>query len=226
MYDDLPPHLQNLNAISVTPPAVNQEAETQLWDYLNHDELWNSFGVHPSAFENKLSPRQVNADSGPSSTPVQAQEAGKPRPVDLASFVKAFGNEAGSFHVPLGLNFAAPTPAAPADSVAPTPAAHAGSVDYDRITGAKKLKQVGAGQDEIEEDKRRRNTEASARFRAKKREREQALEQRAKDLEAQVAKLAAEKESLENENRLLKAIVLVQQPNVKEESSGSKRKRD
>ncbi|WWD07549.1 hypothetical protein V865_005650 [Kwoniella europaea PYCC6329] len=78
----------------------------------------------------------------------------------------------------------------------------------DRVTGAKRLKQLGAGQVEIEEDKRRRNTEASARFRAKKKEREQALERRAKDLEAQLAALHAENTSLENENRLLKAIVL------------------
>lgn len=78
----------------------------------------------------------------------------------------------------------------------------------DRISGAKRLKQLGAPLVEIEEDKRRRNTEASARFRAKKKEREQALERRAKELEAQVASLAAENSSLENENRLLKAIVL------------------
>ncbi|WWC59581.1 uncharacterized protein I303_102138 [Kwoniella dejecticola CBS 10117] len=78
----------------------------------------------------------------------------------------------------------------------------------DRISGAKRLKQMGAPQVEIEEDKRRRNTEASARFRAKKKEREQALERRAKDLEAQLAALQAENSSLENENRLLKAIVL------------------
>jgi hypothetical protein len=84
--------------------------------------------------------------------------------------------------------------------------------------------------------KRRRNTEASARFRAKKKEREQAVEKRAskfvsfififlssfllfsrsentadnipEELEAQVSKLQSEKASLENENRLLKAIVL------------------
>ncbi|WWC68066.1 uncharacterized protein I206_101985 [Kwoniella pini CBS 10737] len=78
----------------------------------------------------------------------------------------------------------------------------------DRISGAKRLKQLGAPQVEIEEDKRRRNTEASARFRAKKKEREQALERRAKDLEAQLAALQSENTSLENENRLLKAIVL------------------
>jgi len=74
--------------------------------------------------------------------------------------------------------------------------------------------------------KRRRNTEASARFRAKKKEREQALEQRAsafhknatlpftnlmtfsEELETQVAQLTADKASLENQNKLLKEIVL------------------
>ncbi|KAE8540473.1 hypothetical protein D1P53_003419 [Cryptococcus gattii VGV] len=78
----------------------------------------------------------------------------------------------------------------------------------DKPSGAKKLKQMGANPNDIEEDKRRRNTEASARFRAKKKEREQALERRAKELEAQVASLTAENSSLQNENRLLKAIVL------------------
>ncbi|WVO23952.1 uncharacterized protein IAS62_005310 [Cryptococcus decagattii] len=78
----------------------------------------------------------------------------------------------------------------------------------DKPSGAKKLKQMGANPNDIEEDKRRRNTEASARFRAKKKEREQALERRAKELEAQVASLTAENSSLQSENRLLKAIVL------------------
>ncbi|KAK8847510.1 hypothetical protein IAR55_005368 [Kwoniella newhampshirensis] len=109
---------------------------------------------------------------------------------------------------------AAPTPSAiPTSEVLPGPSSLYGDFgdspsEDGRITGAKRLKQVGAGQVELEEDKRRRNTEASARFRAKKKEREQALERRAKELEAQVAALAAENTSLENENRLLKAIVL------------------
>jgi hypothetical protein len=56
--------------------------------------------------------------------------------------------------------------------------------------------------------KRRRNTEASARFRAKKKEKESALETHAKELEASIAQLTAENSSLRNENTLLKAIVL------------------
>ncbi|WRT64649.1 uncharacterized protein IL334_001583 [Kwoniella shivajii] len=114
------------------------------------------------------------------------------------------------YNNPIQTPSSAPTPAGINTSdVLPGSASMFGdSPEDERITGAKKLKSLGAPQVEIEEDKRRRNTEASARFRAKKKEREQALERRAKDLEAQLAALQSENTSLENENRLLKAIVL------------------
>lgn len=59
-----------------------------------------------------------------------------------------------------------------------------------------------------EEDKRRRNTAASARFRMKKKEREQALERHAKELEEKVAKMAREMEGLQKENGWLKALLI------------------
>ncbi|EIN11541.1 hypothetical protein PUNSTDRAFT_15694, partial [Punctularia strigosozonata HHB-11173 SS5] len=58
------------------------------------------------------------------------------------------------------------------------------------------------------EDKRRRNTAASARFRAKKKEREQALEKRAKDMEQRVSELERECEALRRENGWLKGLVV------------------
>ena len=58
------------------------------------------------------------------------------------------------------------------------------------------------------EDKRRRNTAASARFRAKKKEREQALERRSKDLETRVNELERECEGLRRENGWLKGLVI------------------
>ena len=58
------------------------------------------------------------------------------------------------------------------------------------------------------EDKRRRNTAASARFRAKKKEREAAIERRAKDLEERVVQLERECESLRKENGWLKGLVV------------------
>ncbi|KZV66667.1 hypothetical protein PENSPDRAFT_654708 [Peniophora sp. CONT] len=58
------------------------------------------------------------------------------------------------------------------------------------------------------EDKRRRNTAASARFRAKKKEREAALERRAAELESRVGELERECEGLRRENGWLKGLVV------------------
>ncbi|WWD21601.1 hypothetical protein CI109_106087 [Kwoniella shandongensis] len=174
-------------------------------------------------------PTPVTAPT-PLSTSTEKQNRSGNAPT-LESFIAAFIGQPGaassssaqtpSIHnnylIPLPApytNTAAPTPAAiPTSEVLPGPSSMYGDFgdspsEDGRISGAKRLKSLGAPQVEIEEDKRRRNTEASARFRAKKKEREQALERRAKELEAQVAALAAENSSLENENRLLKAIVL------------------
>lgn len=58
------------------------------------------------------------------------------------------------------------------------------------------------------EDKRRRNTAASARFRLKKKEREAALEKKAKELEVRVSELEKECEALRRENGWLKGLVV------------------
>jgi len=80
------------------------------------------------------------------------------------------------------------------------------------------------------EDKRRRNTAASARFRLKKKEREAALEKKAKELEVKVGELEKECEALRRENGWLKGLVVgvtgagaVQQQQVQ---SGVKRARE
>ncbi|TEB30380.1 hypothetical protein FA13DRAFT_1733693 [Coprinellus micaceus] len=88
------------------------------------------------------------------------------------------------------------------------------------------------------EDKRRRNTAASARFRLKKKEREAALESKAKELEQKVSDLERECEGLRRENGWLKGLVVgvtgaAQAPVVNPpaslmapSSSSSKRRRD
>ncbi|KAH9485079.1 Regulatory protein cys-3 [Psilocybe cubensis] len=93
------------------------------------------------------------------------------------------------------------------------------------------------------EDKRRRNTAASARFRLKKKEREAALEGKAKELETKVAELERECEGLRRENGWLKGLVVgvtgaAQGPNSTQNlnvspppssttvSAGTKRRRD
>ncbi|KAK9471387.1 uncharacterized protein V1510DRAFT_381113 [Dipodascopsis tothii] len=59
-----------------------------------------------------------------------------------------------------------------------------------------------------EEDKRRRNTAASARFRIKKKQREQAMERTAKELQDKVQQLEGKIMQLEMENKWLKNLVV------------------
>ena len=58
-----------------------------------------------------------------------------------------------------------------------------------------------------EEDKRRRNTAASARFRVKKKQREQALEKQAKEMTDKVSALETKVQQLEMENKWLKGLI-------------------
>lgn len=62
-----------------------------------------------------------------------------------------------------------------------------------------------------EEDKRRRNTAASARFRVKKKQREQALEKTAKEMSDRVNALEAKVSQLETENAWLKSLITEKQ---------------
>lgn len=59
-----------------------------------------------------------------------------------------------------------------------------------------------------EEDKRRRNTAASARFRIKKKQREQALERSAKEMTEKVNSLESRINQLEMENKWLKNLIV------------------
>jgi hypothetical protein len=58
-----------------------------------------------------------------------------------------------------------------------------------------------------EEDKRRRNTAASARFRVKKKQREQALEKTSREMTERAAVLEQRVQALEMENRWLKGLI-------------------
>lgn len=108
-------------------------------------------------------------------------------------------------HYPLAPDFASPN-----SSLSPiTPG-------YDQASKKRKLDNVPPviphSLDEnariaAEEDKRRRNTAASARFRIKKKQREQALEQSQKEAQEKVAKLEATIEQLQTENAWLKSLI-------------------
>lgn len=64
-----------------------------------------------------------------------------------------------------------------------------------------------------EEDKRRRNTAASARFRVKKKQREQALEKSAKEMSDKVSALEGRINQLETENKWLKNLIMEKNEN-------------
>jgi len=76
-----------------------------------------------------------------------------------------------------------------------------------------------------EEDKRRRNTAASARFRIKKKMREQALERTAREMTAKVEALETKLRELELENKWLRSLVVEKDPRLLDvERPGKRRK--
>ena len=76
----------------------------------------------------------------------------------------------------------------------------------------------------VEEDKRRRNTEASARFRVKKKVREQALERTAAEMTDKVRGLEERVRQLERENGWLRSLIIERRDNVKGEKKKNKGK--
>ena len=84
-------------------------------------------------------------------------------------------------------------------------------------TGTSQEPETAASRLAAEEDKRRRNTAASARFRVKKKQREQALEQTAKELETKVGGLEQRISQLETENEWLRGLVVDKNGGEKED---------
>jgi len=84
----------------------------------------------------------------------------------------------------------------------PTMDKHKGSASSPAPDNYEETSRVAA-----EEDKRRRNTAASARFRVKKKQREQALERSAKEMADKVAAFEARIAHLEMENKWLKNLI-------------------
>lgn len=100
----------------------------------------------------------------------------------------------------------APTPQTPAAST-PAPSRTAGTKrkQSTQNDGARNLEEDSRAA--AEEDKRRRNTAASARFRIKKKQREQALERTVKEATEKNAALEARVSELERENKWLKDLI-------------------
>ena len=75
-----------------------------------------------------------------------------------------------------------------------------------------------------EEDKRRRNTAASARFRVKKKQREQALEKQTKEMSDKLAQLEGKVQQLEMENKWLKGLITDKNDGKMPEMDGQREK--
>ncbi|KAJ2823168.1 hypothetical protein FBU31_004373 [Coemansia sp. 'formosensis'] len=85
--------------------------------------------------------------------------------------------------------------------------------DYD--DDGQDLEETGDGrQRAASDDKRRRNTAASARFRVKKKLKEQALERSAREMTEKAAVLERRVQELETETRWLKSLIVDKDPNV------------
>ena len=146
-------------------------------------------------------------DSNASSLPSLQRKRSFPASTASASTQASRGSGDGS-NSPTGL--ASTSTSASSSQAAPARGRAAGS------TLAVRVKLVDTGNPEadaeanrlaIEEDKRRRNTAASARFRIKKKQREAALEMSARELEAQVHELKQENERLRTENDWLRRLI-------------------
>ncbi|KAF7338644.1 BZIP domain-containing protein [Mycena venus] len=157
-------------------------------------------------------------------------ETGPQQPFDINSFLANLGQPPTSISpsiVQLLALHSAVQNGSPAFSTLPAPeqsssAAQRPSTSYDyppakrarsrkpsiSTSAADSPEDVAATAISVAEDKRRRNTAASARFRLKKKEREAALETRAKELEGRVNELERECEGLRRENGWLKGLVV------------------
>jgi len=118
--------------------------------------------------------------------------------------------QASNFMPPIATHRAIQPSSASSDSASPSPLSPRSSKRKASIAatspstdGLDDLSRVAA-----EEDKRRRNTAASARFRVKKKQREQALERTAKEMTDRVAQLESKIAQLEMENGWLKNLIM------------------
>ncbi|GAA5975933.1 hypothetical protein JCM10908_005331 [Rhodotorula pacifica] len=178
-----------------------------------------------------LSPAEMTAASTPAET-TSVAAAKEPSPArasrgsasaSAGTSKKASGSSSGPARKKrASSSSAAALPVAAASSASATPIVKAGSVSSEASTPAggkvvalplpegidpKGLNDEDLNRLAIEEDKRRRNTAASARFRVKKKQREQALEIEAKELRERVAVLEKEVDTLKTENGWLRGLI-------------------
>lgn len=100
--------------------------------------------------------------------------------------------------------------------IAPAPGPTSGIqlMETNNLLNNKKRTYEDEGDLSMDDDKRRRNTAASARFRMKKKLREQALEKTTKEMAENVEKLESKVKELEMEAKWLRALVVEKDPSL------------
>lgn len=110
------------------------------------------------------------------------------------------------------------TPSSEISSSISPPNGRVGSTKYSTAPSGQQIARALSAEEQArlaaEEDKRRRNTAASARFRAKKKQREQQLERTVRETTEMNATLEARVSQLEMENRWLKNLLTEKNENV------------
>lgn len=108
----------------------------------------------------------------------------------------------------ISTTYSPPTSTFPATVNSPATSVNMGDLSPVASPTSPTTTEIPASRLAAEEDKRRRNTAASARFRVKKKQREQALERQAKDLADKTKALEDRVVRLETENEWLRGLVV------------------
>jgi len=159
MSFNLPPHLQTLNSIPTNSPpsGINDEQEEAFWGYMHTDDLFANFGFVPSPNEHLkdetpaaavTQTQQEVVSSDQTAALAQSQETATATPASQASTLESFlAAFAGELMTPM------PVPAnTPSTGVNTQDILNVGDEDEEKPSGAKKLKSMGAGHVEIEEE--------------------------------------------------------------------------
>lgn len=225
----------NLNGLNVVQPAQHDSRDlaSPFPDFSAHLDLWTNLPFEsdePLASKRTLdqdedtdSPQDLTpTHSAPPPLDINALLAGvgidpllmptpPPAPVpSLAQLLALHAAHTTYAVLPLPPTTTAPSPSAPPPSKRSRAPKTSSSIDNNAeyLPSSTSEEQTLSATAPATDDKRRRNTAASARFRLKKKEREAALERRAKELEDRVVELERECEGLRRENGWLKGLVV------------------
>ncbi|KAI5852507.1 regulatory protein cys-3 [Morchella snyderi] len=183
---DLDPKKENGDVAAAT--AVGEDMGLKMDFYADFDNF-DFQGLTTGGVVEPLQHQQMQS-AIPLSIPTPAAAvAAPPNPHSAASNA----SNAGTPYTPYS-SASSPTPSTP------RPAKRKASSEPDSLEEASRLA--------ADEDKRRRNTAASARFRVKKKQREQALERTAKEMTDKCSLLEQRINRLELENRWLKGLIV------------------